>query len=207
MSERKLYAKLTVGSNLFGTQTPDSDYDWLELLIPSTRELVQNQRVTIPQRINKHVDTRAMLLGGFVTSLGGNVENMATAYHYQEYFGPIQQYWLRRESLQKMLAVSMNMWNNAKTPKNLAHAYRYAYTADVMGDGADFPAYPMTDHPREIYMGLRNGLDTCLKDARFFQYLMMVQEDVDNSKTLSDDSVDYDKLAEWVMLRYLGLAQ
>jgi hypothetical protein len=203
--ERRLYALLTVGSHLFGTTTEESDLDRLELLIPSTEEMVDMRaRPNLPQCIRNGIDTRQMFLGNFVMSLGTNVENMVVAYHYAELFEDIQTLWLNGRALRNILAAAENMWDNAKTPKNKAHAYRYTLAAIQMSQGRVL--YPMEANFHENYMGLRNDDPDQIGEYHFKKYLDTVREAIKRNWP-SDGYPNREKLAEWVMLRYLNLAR
>jgi hypothetical protein len=188
--ERRLFEELTVGSKLFGTQVEGSDLDLLRLWIPSTEEMVTNQRVHLPQCVKNGIDTRNMLLGGFVMSLGTNVENMAIAHHYDEIFEDIATYWLNGRALQTMLNAADNMWKNAKTPKNAAHGFRYAYTVVRIMNAPGETVVEATD----VYQ------------SRWQDFMDDIAAEIKRHWP-SNGYPNREKLAEWVMLRYLNLAR
>jgi hypothetical protein len=208
--ERRLFEELTVGSKLFGTQVEGSDLDLLRLWIPSTEEMVTNQRVHLPQCVKNGIDTRNMLLGGFVMSLGTNVENMAIAHHYDEIFEDIATYWLNGRALQTMLNAADNMWKNAKTPKNAAHGFRYAYTVVRIMNAPGEPVYPLTGTSLETYMKIRNAVDvveaTDVYQSRWQDFMDDIAAEIKRHWP-SNGYPNREKLAEWVMLRYLNLAR
>lgn len=203
-TERRLWAKLQLGSHLYGTTVEGSDQDFLELYLPTTVELASNERVHIPQTIENGVDTRRFLLGAFVMSLGTNPEHSVLAYHYSDKFWGIQHLWMNGESLRWILDVAESMWTHAKAPKQKAHAYRYVIAIRAMA--SDAPLYPMLSQFREIFMGLRNDEPSQLTTLQFNDSVSAVREYLDRTWKSSPGVDDKQRRAEWVLLRYLGLA-
>lgn len=201
-TSRRLWTTLLLGSHLYGTQTEGSDTDLLELYLPTPVELVENRRYTLSQCIKDGIDTRGALLGDFVMSLGINVEHSTLAYHYSDLFGELQPYWLNGQSLRNILDAATNMWVNGKTPKNRAHAYRYALAASRMSRGEEL--YPLKGGALDDYMLLRNGAeDTPWGFMRSMEAIRSYTEGIWKSKPAPTDR---QKRAEWVLLRYLNLA-
>lgn len=204
-NDRRLWASLTLGSHLYGTTTEESDLDILNLYIPTPDELVANRHVKLPQCIKDGVDTRHLLLGDFVLSLGVNAEHMCLAYHYEDMFGAIETAWLNGRALRNILTASMNMWENAQTPKNRAHAYRYLVAAIRMAYSLR-PLYPMIQSHHANFMALRND------DSNAFVTDVVFRMDHQNAQWYvdqhwrSNDYPDRQRLAEWTLLRYLGLS-
>lgn len=202
-TERKLWATLTLGSHLYGTAVEGSDTDLLHLYIPTTAELVANRRVSIPQRIENGIDNRHLLLGDFIMSLGHNPEHMVLAYHYADLFQGLDTAWLTGRALHAMLDASWSMWDKAQTPKNRAHAYRYALAANAMAKGS--PLYPLLNQFYVQYMRLRNDEPDQIDNRAFCDYHGAVRTYI-NNLWKSDQFPDQDRLAQWTILRYLGLA-
>lgn len=199
---RHLWATLQLGSHLYGTTVEGSDTDLLELYLPTPVELVDNKRLHLPQCIKDGIDTRGALLGDFVMSLGINVEHSTLAYHYSDLFGDLQTYWLNGHALRAILDAATNMWVNAESPKNKAHAYRYALAASRMSRGEKL--YPLEGQALIDYMLLRHGAeDTSWGFMNSMNALRQYTEGLWKSKPAPTDR---QKRAEWVMLRYLGLA-
>lgn len=199
--DRRLFATLQLGSRLYGTSVEGSDDDILELYLPTTDELVANRVVRMPQCIRNGIDTRQMLLGDFVMSLGTNTEHMVLAYQYHEIFSGIQTAWLNHRALTTILNAAQNMWDNAKTPKNRAHAYRYLYSASQMSLGIR-PLYPMTGRWHADFMSLRN--DEPNQFSQFHEFLNNIRVDMDRFWK-SENYPNRQTLSEWVIIRYLGL--
>lgn len=206
-TSRRLWTTLLLGSHLYGTAVEGSDTDLLELYLPTPVELVENRRYTLSQCIKDGIDTRGALLGDFVMSLGINVEHSTLAYHYSDLFGELQPYWLNGQAIRNILDAATNMWVNGKTPKNKAHAYRYAYCAMRMCQGLEL--YPMVDQAHVEYMALRNDETNQRTTESFLGALAVIRDAADVIDWADTDADRYrarEKRAEWVLLRYLNLA-
>lgn len=155
IERRKEFASLITGSRLYGTEGPDSDLDLFKLTFPTLAELVGNRHVTVPHCIKNGLDTREVILGEFVMSLGIDVERSLTALHYG-LFGELTQHWLRRDFVNSLLTVARRMHDNAKTDKARAHAYRVWQAHVNLRNGAS-RLYPMSERERAVFMGIKDG--------------------------------------------------
>lgn len=202
LTDRRLWATLSMGSRLYGTAVEGSDTDILNLYLPEPHEMVANKHVVLPQCIKDGIDTRHSLLGDFVMSLGHNPEHMVLAYHYDDLFHGVRSAWLNADALNKMLDVALNMWTNANTPKNKAHAYRYMVSARLMVRSTP-DLYPLTRGDLMEYMWLRNDDDRQMTDTAFRGAHTSIRGIV---RSLAyNTTTDRQRLAEWTLLRYLGL--
>lgn len=198
---RIAYATLPVGSHLYGGATEESDHDVLALVIPTLTELVGNRRITISQTYGGGLDTRTVLLGDFVMSLGVNPENTLIALSYPEHF-PDSDLWLRWSTSTTMFNSGMAMFKNAakiqedRRGKQLGHAYRYILGA--LQIKMKLPTtYPLTGDVFKVYMSIRNdeyGLD---------DYPPAFDLDDFGDPMIPDTDRDTEAMARWVADIYM----
>jgi hypothetical protein len=197
MSPRSLYTRLIVGSRLYGYDTAESDLDFLDLVVPTKMELIANKRITIPQSITDTADTRTMLLGEFVMSLGTNPENSLIAMHYQDEF-PDPALWLRKQTAFRLIEVAEKMMLQAGKPKMAATAFRYISGAiDLSEDG--MLTYPMSDEQVYTMRWLLKDSDEPKNVTYHWENLMAGI----NESGLSNEDIDYEAMAEWTAQIYL----
>ena len=212
IQKRRLWAALPTGSQLYGTQTPESDEDTVQIWIPTWAELVSNKVVTIPQRITElgdtQLDVRGVLLGHFVMSLGHNPENMVLAHENPNRFGEIHHLWFKGDALTHMLNVAENMWTHAKTGANVAHAFRYASTIASWVLNPGVLAYPMNEITRDKYLEMKRQSNP--EQARLVYGQVNwergtkgLRDTIEREWKTTQTDEDRDALARWVMSQYL----
>lgn len=194
LSALKVFAELKTGSHLYGTNRPFSDEDTFVLVYPTVEQLVSNRNASFPQVIFDGRDTRTVLLGDFVMSLGKDPERSFSAMHYPNLFGEILDAWFCTDFLFRVLHVGQKMFDTAQTPKQKAHGARLWMAYVSLMNGTD-PAglYPMTADERLTYANIRDGY---WANTTFDWMPTTMQNKVRHG------SVDYTRLAEWVWAKY-----
>lgn len=196
---RKLFAELVTGSTLYGTAHVDSDLDLVRIEYPTRSDVTSNRQVKRPQCISNGVDTRHVLLGEFVNSLGVNTENTILAAHYINQFGELHPFFMVEQVPIHMFNVACNMMTYAKSPKILAHGYRIGAVAGYISRGE--PIFPLTNPDISIYQSLRSLSDTALEPLTDDERIAFLPALPDDS-VLPHNPINREALTEWVWAKY-----